>query len=332
MSDQANASPIQRVFLSSNPLDVLPKDYLETPEGLVFAVLSATPDEGRIPVYLRYRRQPDGGLLKLSTQAASEGLAHEFSRYRFWSARRGRMLQGVEPSKSLICHRALEGRRRLESAPSDSIGARALSLIDFLKAGPAAPRIGLTGSLLLGAEGPGSDIDLVVYRARDFETVRERLGVGLALGVLEPLGDADWQAAHARRGTPLSLERYCFHEARKANKALIGGVRFDLTLQDPWAPDPEPVMRTLGSLTLRAQVVEAREAFGFPARYQIDHPTLREILVFTQTYVGQALEGEWIEARGILEETRSGRRRLVVGSDRESPGHYLFTLDAEDIP
>lgn len=316
--------------LMTEALDVLPKDYLETPEGLVFAVLSATQEAGRIPAYLRYRRQPEGGLLKLSTPAARACLEAHFKAHLFWSPQRGRILQGLVPSGDLICHRALSGRARLKAASMSPIRAKALALIDYLEAdGPLAGRIGLTGSLLLGAEGAGSDIDLVVYRPDEFDQARGRVLAGLASGVLERLTDEDWRSAHARRETPLSLEAYRFHETRKGNKARIGGVKFDLSLQDPLAPEPEPVHRSLGPLTLRAKVTDAREAFGFPARYRIEHPTIQEVLAFTQTYVGQALEGEWIEACGTLERTLSGVQRLVVGTDRESRDQYILTFENE---
>ncbi|MEA1866420.1 MAG: hypothetical protein U9N46_14750, partial [Euryarchaeota archaeon] len=50
----------------------------------------------------------------------------------------------------------------------------------------------------------------------------------------------------------------------------------------------------------------------------IDHPVISEILCYTHTYAGQALAGETVEARGMMEELIDHRRRLVVGTSRES--------------
>jgi predicted nucleotidyltransferase len=70
-------------------------------------------------------------------------------------------------------------------------------------------------------------------------------------------------------------------------------------------------------------VVDDAAAYDYPARYRVDDPEVGEILVFTHTYVGQAVRGEAIEAAGQLEEEASGRLRLVIGSSREAPGEYL---------
>jgi len=49
------------------------------------------------------------------------------------------------------------------------------------------------------------------------------------------------------------------------------------------------------------------------------------VLSYTHTYAGQALPGELIEARGIVEEV-GDIKRLVVGTSREPKGEWIKSL------
>jgi predicted nucleotidyltransferase len=81
--------------------------------------------------------------------------------------------------------------------------------------------------------------------------------------------------------------------------------------------------RKLGFVTVSGVITDDSAAYDYPARYRLARSEVSEIIVFTHTYVGQAVRGEAIEAAGQLEEDASGRFRLVIGSSREAPGEYL---------
>jgi predicted nucleotidyltransferase len=301
-----------------------PKDFIETPDGLLFAVLSGTEESGRIPAYLRYRRTPKG-LQKIATAEAPEALSAHGSRYYFDSVSRAIRLQGVA---RVDIHRVFRARERtlqiLNDDPLDPVLEAAQKLLRFIFDGTVRPEmVGVTGSLLIGAQTPESDIDLVVYDRTSFERVRSRVLEGIQTAMLDQLSAKDWSEAHARRGASLTLEEYLRHEQRKGNKALIHGIKFDLTLLDSSQEEPEPAKSKAGSIDLRATVTDATEAFGFPARYRVDHPEIFEVLAFSQTYAGQAFEGERIRVRGRLEVLPGGRQRIVVGQDREAHGEFI---------
>lgn len=301
-----------------------PKDFIETPDGLLFAVLSGLEESGRIPAYLRYRRTHQG-LQKVATAEASALLAAHGPRFYFDSHTRAIRLQGVPLAE---IHRVFRARDRsleiLAGVPEDPLIAAAQKLLRYLLDGPAQiETLGITGSLLIGAQTLQSDIDLVVYEKKAFDQIRHRVVEGIEEGVLEDLSSGDWSQAHARRGAMLTFEAYLWHERRKANKALINGVKFDLTLLDATQKPLEPALSKQGTLDLWARVSDASEAFGFPARYQLDHPEIIEVLAFSQTYAGQAMKGEKIWVRGRLEVLPSGRQRIVVGQDREASGEFI---------
>ena len=71
------------------------------------------------------------------------------------------------------------------------------------------------------------------------------------------------------------------------------------------------------------RVIDDKKAFHYPAEWLIDHEEIQAVVCFTATYTGQAVNGEWIEVAGLLEQTSLGQKRLVVGSNREAPGEYI---------
>ena len=145
-------------------------------------------------------------------------------------------------------------------------------------------------------------------------------------GEWSELDEAAWHEAYQRRGCALSFEEFMWHERRKLNKALIDGTKFDLTLMQEQAEQDESPSRKLGFQSIQAEIGDARQAFHYPARYRLKHSIITEAISFTQTYAGQAWPGEVVEVAGVVEETGSNRRRIVVGSSREAPGEYIKVI------
>ena len=309
------------------PADVpRPRDFVETAGGLHFAVVSSLIDAGHALTSLRYVRK-DSVLVKLSTDEANAYLRRHRATYLAHSTLIDAMVHRVPLADVIATHRPDERLSALLAAGAgDGIERRALRAVTALVAGGTpVDRIGLGGSLLLGAQHPGSDIDLVVYGRRAFEVARGALGAAITAGQLEALDHGQWEAAWSRRGSDLTLDEYMRAEVRKRNKAVIEGTRVDLTLvvdHDEEVPERGP-FRKLGRIGVQALVTDASAAFDHPARYRVQHDQVSEVVSFTPTYAGQAVEGEAIEARGWLEEDSTGARRLVVGTSREAAGEYV---------
>jgi predicted nucleotidyltransferase len=305
-------------------VDFLPRDFLETAEGLIFAVVEAGVEDGQALGFLRYRRE-DGRWRKVGTEEANAWLAKRHPEYLFHSPLRDAHLHGVPMSRILRHH---QPRRRvrelLEHGARDAVERKALALLDWLDhCGVAAEHVGLTGSLLIRAQRPDSDLDLALYGREAFDATRAAVREGVKRGVLQELSEALWRDTFARRACSLGEAEFRWHEERKFNKAAIDGSKFDIALVS--ATPPPPPGRKRGALVLRARVVDDRRAFEQPARYRLDHPAITEALSFTHTYVGQAQIGEWVEIAGQVEETGEGLR-IVVGSSREARGEYIRVL------
>jgi predicted nucleotidyltransferase len=310
-------------------LPLLPRDYLETAEGLIFAIVDPTPEDGKQLCWLRYARQAGAGRpVKLDTAGAIACLRERFPRYLHHSPRLDAQVHAV-PHAAIVRHHSAAARcaTLLSEVASDPLEMRLVRLLEhFIARGVPAAELGITGSLLIGAQTASSDFDLVAYSRPVLARLRGLVAAAQASGEIRALDEAAWVEAWARRGCALGFEEYVWHERRKHNKGLFEGTKFDLALVVPHAQADTPTARKLGPTELRAAVTDDTAAYDCPARYRLDHAEVAEIVVFTHTYVGQALLGETVQAAGHLEEDAAGRRRLVIGSSREAPGEYLRVL------
>lgn len=310
-------------------MSFLTRDFLETPEGLIFAVVDAMVEDGKVLCFLRYVREGrDGRPRKLDTEAANHHLHTYYPGYLHHSARLDAGLHAVPESR---VSRHYRPRRHLQDllrgGTEDWLEARLCRLVAcFAQRGLDPAALGVTGSLLIRAHTRTSDIDLVTYSRSAFFAAREIIRAGIADGLFVGLDGAAWQEVYRRRGCVLGFADFVWHERRKANKALFEGTKFDLTQVAAIPDEPAVPWCKSGATKLTGVVRDDAAAFDSPARYRIDHPDIPEILVFTQTYVGQAVTGERIEAAGQVERDPGGRRRLVIGSSREAPGEYLKVL------
>jgi hypothetical protein len=304
-----------------------PRDFIETAGGLIFAVVDGGLEDGRVLCFLRYLRE-NGVFRKLGTREANRTLSQQAPRYLFHSSRLAATLHGVPVAEIGRHYRPRERVAEImRMAVRDVMQDKAVRWLELMAArGLDLGVVGITGSLLIGAQNPASDLDFVIYSREAFFKTRELMREAIASGELQALSGRDWREAHDRRGCALSFEDYLRHERRKFNKGLIDGVKFDITLIGEGEPQDQGPVRKLGRTLLRTKVIDASHAYDNPARYRLDDPEIREALSFTQTYAGQALTGERVEIAGIVEETEAGVKRVVVGSSREAPGEYIKVI------
>ncbi len=308
-------------------MSFLPRDFIETPERLIFAVVDGRIEDGRVLCFLRYAPAA-GKLRKMGTEAANALLAAQFPAYLYASRQLDTRLHGVPLPRIRRHYRPGErARELLREPPGDAQEEQAIRLLKLLGGrGLDLDSVGVTGSLLIGAQTPASDLDLVIYGREAFFQARNVIRHAIEAGILDALDEASWREAHGRRGCELGFEDYLWHERRKFNKGLIHGTKFDITLLGENPPAEAGPVRKLGVRVIRAKVVDDRHAYDCPAIYRLDHPEIEVALSFTQTYAGQAEAGETVEISGLLEQAESGRRHIVVGTSREAPGEYIKVL------
>lgn len=301
----------------------LAKDFIETAEGLVFAVVEHGIEQGRVLCFLRYRRSSNGWQ-KQSTRQADDLLSRDHPEYLYYCPMRDVRLHAV-PEERVIKH--YQPRQRLNELLSaawlDPVEQDLLRLSNLYQShGLDVKQMGVTGSLLIGAQGKSSDIDLVFYDRDLFHQARAINRELIQAGLLHELDLRHWQESFRRRDCHIDFYDYVWHEQRKFNKALVNDRKFDLNFIDPESVATE-TYRKCGEILLRCIVTDDSRAFDYPALFKCNEPTIDEIAVFTATYTGQAQVGEEIEVCGLLEESPSGLKRIIVGSSREAEGEYI---------
>jgi predicted nucleotidyltransferase len=316
---------VQKAIIIAAMTDYLPRDFIETAEGLIFAVVDGLPEDGKVLCFLRYATSG-----KLSTDAANALLRERHPHYLHHSARLDARLHAV-PIANIGRHHRPRGKllEILKQGAKDAIEAKLLRLLALLaESGLPLAAVGVTGSLLIGRQTPVSDLDLVVYGREPFRLALARVRQLVDSGHLHELDEAAWREAYERRGCELSYAEFVWHERRKGNMGMVDGTKFDLALiVEDAVPEPAAVWRKTGKAVIRGRVLDASRAYDQPARYAIDHPDISEILCFTHTYTGQAKTFETIEAAGAVEVAEDGRRkRLIVGSSREAVGEFVRVL------
>ena len=303
------------------------KDFIETREGLIFAVVEQGTEQGRVLCFLRYVDTQEG-LRKYSTEQANRLLRQSHPEYLFYSQKKDTHLHAV-PVQRIIRHyrpgtilRQILRQRDCHPVQRDLQELCQL----YRNNGMDIEHLGVTGSLLIGAQNDRSDIDLVVYGRSNFfqaRTITRRL---LESNHLQSLTDHHWRESFQRRACSLTLQEYLWHERRKVNKALINGRKFDLSLVAEHSSDNSVQYQKQGKVILRARVTDASLGYDYPAIFRIDHVLADVCVCFTATYTGQAVAGERVEIAGHLEQTVNGPARVVVGSSREAVGEYIKVI------
>ncbi len=294
------------------------RDFVEDKDGWLYAV-AAYDNAERAGCVLRYVPDPAGDRVRPATGVTYRKLdfPEAYARVAAEKPQYLDLLHRVPIDEIVAVHRP---DAVLPSVLSRDERVRRLA--DALGLAPGTA--GCTGSLLVGLEGPGSDIDLVVYGAA-FDRARARLPQAIREELVDDLSEDLWRRVYAKRRPALSYGEFRLHEARKWNRGQVAGTYFDLLFtRDYGAIDPRPVPKgpVLGKAVVEARVTDAALAYDVPAVYEIDHPEVSRILSFTHTYAGQALAGETVEAAGVL-EAHGDERWLVVGTSREPVGEYI---------
>lgn len=319
----------------SDSFPYLPKDFIETAEGLIFAVVSYQPQDGKVGCFLRYVNTDGQGWRKVNTQQANQLLEEHYPRYLYQSEQFDAKFHAVAVSNIVIHHRPEQRLQYIMSHPAQGdIEQKCQRLLEiFQQCGVTTDYLGLTGSMLIGQQKAGSDIDFAVYGRQNFQVVRSAIEQCIQNGLLEQLDLSLMEDNFARRDSDLSFDEFAWHEQRKFNKAAIDGTKFDIgmvCLADELIAEEQAHYEKISTKAFSTRVTNADYAFDFPAIYYIEHPDIKEIHCYTPTYCGQAFSGEMISVSGAVERnTESGECRLIVGSTREAHGEYIKVLTTE---
>lgn len=316
-------------FVTKNGLIFSVSDYFHPPEG-IRAVLRYIPDVNGP----RVRRTNGKRYRKAGFEDSFEYLKEN---HPDWAADvavvpRPEIAEILKPSDA-----AAEFLKKRENPAVSELIRR------FGEAGIPAGSMGITGSLLAGLENDESDIDFLVYGA-DWVKAKNALAAlkkedagktDLKFRIAE-LDEEMWHTVYKKRKSPLSFEDFLAHEIRKGNRGMLviengRNVYFDLLFVRSEDQMQGPIRRGTDTEKTIIEAVVTNDDFIFdsPAIYLIAHDDIDEIYSYTHTYAGQALKGETVRARGVV-EIIGGKKRLVIGTSREAEDEWMISLSLRD--
>ncbi|MCZ7358098.1 MAG: nucleotidyltransferase domain-containing protein [Candidatus Methanoperedens sp.] len=296
------------------------RDFIITSDDWIFAVADYCHEKG-IRSVLRYVPDPEG----------SRGTRKKFRKldfddaFSFMKANRPQWVDDVHIVPWDCVKQVLAPEKKLPILLKDNKKLRDI-VNTLLKGDVPLEKMGVTGSLLAGLQNEFSDIDFIVYGKSWFQARDIIAEAKKECSTVKEISDEMWHDIYRKRKPELSFDEFLWHEVRKGNRGMVDGTYFDLLYVRDW----EDITRCLrgkdiGMETIRAKVTNADFAFDSPAIFEIDHPEISCVLSYTHTYAGQALVGERIEARGMVEVV-GNIKRLVVGTSREPKGEWIRSL------
>jgi predicted nucleotidyltransferase len=294
------------------------RDFIITHDDWIFAVADYCHEKG-VRSILRYvpdamgERGKQKKYRKLDFDAAFE----------FMKAVRLEWVRDVHVVPWDCVKQVLAPSRRLSRVAGENSKVKAI--VSTLKSIPP-DKMGVTGSLLAGMENESSDIDFIVYGRSWFKARDIIASAKKEKNPIAEISDQMWHEIYKKRKPELSFNEFLAHEKRKGNRGMVGETYFDLLYVRNWE-EIAPCLRgvDIGARTIEAVVTNADFSFDSPAIYKIQHPEISYVLSYTHTYAGQALVGERIEARGMVEIV-GDMKRLVVGTTREAKEEWIRSL------
>jgi predicted nucleotidyltransferase len=336
---------------NSNFSEAVEGYYLETVEGLYFAIKGLEhPPDRRIAV-LRYAPDSDTGTRckngvlyrrLYSFPEQEKWIAKTCPHYLVYDPVFGTALQSVP--RSMI--RQIHDPRLKLPALIQSPDRHALEddVVDFLsllqkEASVPLPSLGITGSILIGMHTDRSDMDVVVFGEtvciRVHKALRRLLDTAYHTGLkrLDPDGMKELYAQRAP-DSRMDFREFESLEKVKANQGQFRGrtwfIRFVKNPDEAWNRYGEFWYEPYGRVTVEAAVTDDHEAIFTPCRYLLSEvrclesekaPDLHEIVSFRGRFCEQARAGNRILAAGTLERIRDSRgrvrHRLLLGNSPE---------------
>jgi len=331
------------------------RDFIETPEGLLFCVVGYLHPPDKYTAYLKYSPATEGRWQRRGTAYHRElayyhahqvgqtldTLKANYPGYIHYCPVRDMMFSMVPHDRVRTYYRPEERLAQLLNAPADPLEEQVAQLTEAIRQSTGIPidNIGISGSILLGIHDLGfSDIDMMIYGREAINQLRTAVSENRIPGV-SPLDEAflgGWRQEIAEHHHLTDQEvrwlvarRWNFMYYGQGRYLSLHPVRSDAEIQEIYG---EHFYRDVGVVKLRAIISDAADSIFLPALYSIDQVNILEgpaaeigEICSYEGLFGQAADvGQEVEARGKLEQIDGGPvHRLVIGSSHRTGIEYL---------
>jgi len=353
MLEAVQATPTLRGFRD--------RDYVQTKEGYFFCIVGPIHPEDRIIAYLKYVPDPLGKWGKAETRfrralgrytmldlLETLKFLERHPEYLYDSSVLSIVISAV-PLERISAHLKPEEKlsQLMHIEDLDALQRKAIELATIIsdESGIPIEYFGVTGSLLLDIHQDFSDIDLIVYGAKNSQAVKEAL-TRLYGERRSPIQRFDEERVRELGLTKAQMYPLTYEEAvtifkRKWGRGLFRGTAFSVHLvkleEDVSERYGDKIFEPEGMVRIEATVSDASEAAFLPSVYKVedvkifDAPIVRdiyEVVSYEGLYGGMAEKGEKIVAYGKLERVMNqkdgiGYYRVLVGSKEAMGSDYI---------
>ncbi len=315
--------------------------------GHIFDVKGLIHPPGRVVAYPRYVPDPLGprrrgrmSFRKLrSWQERLSVIRGEFSSFLVLDPVLGDEFCEVPWPEIARVFDPVEGLEALRAGARAGLRGAAVRMADEVagRAGLGRGEIGISGSLLVGLEGPGSDIDIVVYGRKACLRAYEALRSMREEGITRPLEGPALRAIleERSRDTPYDARDFFAREPKKLLQGFFMGYSYSARLVPAEEPEPYGLtrFRPLGTAVIRGVVADASESMFTPCRYVVEDVEVLqgpgelvpgELVSFRMRFCEHLEEADVFEARGKLELVLGpGEKRIIRLLVGGRPGDYI---------
>ena len=321
-------------------------DYIQSNDGLFFAVKGSTHPENLVVSILRYIPDPNGDRVLggvrykrvYDIDSTSEYLSKNHPEYINHIPRLGIELQSVPISKIACFYEPRERLKEILKNPDSEVEKVLTDFVNALSVSSGVPSdsYGVSGSLLIGLQTKGSDIDINVYGQGNGRRTYDALAeIREKQDWVKPLmGELFDRILSSRWGdTGIPLDKFSGIESSKVLHGVVHGKEYFVRLL---MADDGSISKPIKRAKIKARIVDASRSIFNPCIYgiiQVSGDTwnlkVSELKSFRGKFTEQAQESDMIEARGTIEEVHGENgvyRRLILGGS----GDYLLPLKFKD--
>ena len=293
-------------------------DYIETAEGLFFAVKGVHHPPGLTIAYLRYMPNPQGERVRNGIRYdrlydlghTEDILKQNYPQYLNRIEKKSLTLQSV-PSEYIS--RRYDPRERLREIRENPVGDLQKTIVKLAESlqskGVSSMAMGVSGSLLIDLAGSDSDVDIIVYGMENGRKAYETLK--------ELRRETDWITAYDEENmtsvvrsrwadSGLDLKKLGSSEIQKILHGRVDSRDyFFRLLKLPQEVEIEDHSRPLSVVKLIARITDAEGAIYAPCSYSIKDceyleshglPIATHLLSYRGKFTEQAEKGDLVEA------------------------------------
>lgn len=301
------------------------------PDDMLIAYLRYVPDEEGDRVFdgVRYRRVSD-------LDETTEYLRLRHPQYLNHVPLLGLTLQTVPLERIGSVYDPRERLRQVLLKPRPGLEATVRRLVEALSTRSGVPTrsFGVSGSLLIGLNREGSDVDLNVYGVDEGRSVYEALRLLRSIeGWIQPYDSGTVREVLLSRWgkVGVDLDALAEVEVRKVLHGRVEGRDYFIRLLQP-EPDAAP-STPVGEAVFRAVITDSSRSIFTPCSYGLgmlepvepeELGQVSEAVSYRGKFTEQARAGDRVEIRGTLEKVMGpdGHTRVVLGGARD----YMIPL------